>query len=110
MNNRLFRHGHMHDGEDGADDNDDDDVKMAIPLLIIFSQVEVGNSRAPFQLVCRMYVPITPACSNARKQRTPKMLDNATQKYLVQLLPFGENLLASTFSSNSSPHMKSEIE
>lgn len=83
----------MHDGEDGADEDErDDDVKMAISPLIIFLKFGVGNP-----LVCHAYVQ-SPACSNARKQRTPKMLDNATQKYLVHL-PFGENLLASIFSS-----------
>lgn len=87
-----------HYGEDGADEDErDDDVKMAISLLIIFPKFGVGNPRAPFQPVCHTYVQ-SPACSNARKQRTPKMLDNATQKYLVHL-PFGENLLASIFSS-----------
>lgn len=44
----------MRDGEDGAEEDERDIRRLNGDITThYFSQVEVGNPRAPFQLVCR---------------------------------------------------------
>lgn len=50
----------MHDGEDGADEDErDEDVKMAISLLIIFLKFGVGKSTRTFPARLSYIRPIT---------------------------------------------------
>ena len=55
-----------------------------------FSQVEVGNRRAPFQLVCHVILPITRMRQCAQTKDHGIAWQRNTRSTLVQLLPIGE--------------------